>query len=190
MSKFIFFTAAAAAAVFLSACAQNKAKFSGRIDDEPAPVTSTAKVGGDAGETKRVAPTFPSQPKAATQAASGDPRQVDSLLSKRLVYFDFNKSVISIDQLAIIESHSDYLSRNLAQGVILEGHADERGSNEYNLALGQRRSDAVRDIMLANGVSQEQIETISFGEESPRALGHTEDAWKENRRVEIRYRDE
>ena len=73
MSKFIFFTAAAAAAVFLSACAQNKAKFSGRIDDEPAPVTSTAKVGGDAGETKRVAPTFPSQPKATSQAASGDP---------------------------------------------------------------------------------------------------------------------
>lgn len=188
MNKSILFTAAVAAA-FLSACAQNKAKFSGRIDDEPAPVAVVEPKAADESAGKRVEPSFPAQPQA-TQAAGGDPRQVDSLLSKRLVYFDFNKSIISVEQLGIIEAHSDYLSRNLAQGVILEGHADERGSNEYNLALGQRRADAVRDIMLANGVSQEQIETISFGEENPRALGHAEEAWKENRRVEIRYRDE
>ena len=92
--------------------------------------------------------------------------------------------------MAILEAHADFLVRSPNKSLALEGNTDDRGSNEYNLSLGQRRADAVRDVMLANGVSEAQIETLSFGEEAPVALGQTEAAWAENRRVEIRYHDE
>ena len=112
------------------------------------------------------------------------------LLEERHIYFDYDQFAAREADLPIIGAHSDHLTNNPRARVILEGHADNRGSNEYNLALGQRRADAVRDIMLANGVLPTQMETLSFGEEDPFAVGENEEAWALNRRVRIRYSNE
>ena len=87
----------------------------------------------------------------------------------------------------IIEAHAGYLAAHPNARVILEGHTDERGSREYNLALGERRSIAVRQMMTVLGVSPDQIQVVSYGEEKPAAEGHDEEAWRLNRRVEITY---
>jgi len=113
-----------------------------------------------------------------------------SLLANRLIYFEYDKSVVDRDYLPTLSAHSTFMVADRSKSVILQGHADERGSDEYNLALAQRRSDAVREVMLAAGVLDRQIEAVSFGETRPRALGHNETAWRENRRVEIVYTDE
>lgn len=111
----------------------------------------------------------------------------DSPLSKRTVYFDFDSSEIKAEDRETITAHADYLARNPAARVTLEGHADERGSREYNIALGERRAKAVQQLMTLQGASASQIDTISYGEEKPIALGHDESAWSANRRVEIIY---
>jgi peptidoglycan-associated lipoprotein len=113
-----------------------------------------------------------------------------SLLANRLIHFDFDKSAVLPEYAPTLSAHSTFLVSDRSKAVVLQGHADERGSDEYNLALGQRRSDAVREVILASGVLDHQIETVSFGEARPRALGHNETAWRENRRVEIIYTDE
>ncbi len=110
-----------------------------------------------------------------------------SPLSRRVVYFAFDSSAIDAEGRQTTMAHARYLSQNPNQTVVLEGHTDERGSREYNLALGERRANAVRDLMLLNGVSPRQIQVISFGEERPVALGSDESAWRLNRRVEILY---
>ncbi|MBE8157890.1 MAG: peptidoglycan-associated lipoprotein Pal [Betaproteobacteria bacterium] len=177
MKKYYVFIVAAFAAV-AGGCA-SKASYSGDIQDE-APVEAAAPSGITESAQE---PDF-SELSPPAEGASG------GLLDFRVIYFDYDKSVVPDGDLAAIGAHSDYLNRTPGRRVILEGHADERGSNEYNLALGQRRADAVRDIMLANGVQRSQIETLSFGEESPSTSGQNESAWAENRRVEIRYHNE
>ncbi len=114
----------------------------------------------------------------------------DNILNERLVFFDFDKSVVLPEFGAMLTAHTDFLVVNRDKAVVLQGHADERGSTEYNLALGQRRSDAVAEVLISGGVFPDQVETISYGEERPRALGSNEAAWAENRRVEIIYTDE
>ncbi len=112
----------------------------------------------------------------------------DSLLAKRTVYFEFDESVILDQDRPILEAHAQYLSQNLGAAVTLEGHTDERGTREYNLALGERRAINVRQFMSLLGASGQQLRTVSYGEEQPAALGHNEEAWAQNRRVEIIYR--
>ena len=120
--------------------------------------------------------------------ASGDPlTDPNSPLSQRVVYFDFNSSEVSAEDRSIISAHADHLANNGNVAIILEGHADERGSREYNIALGERRAKAIQQLMLLQGVAQNQIQVISFGEERPVALGHEEESWSLNRRVEILY---
>jgi len=87
----------------------------------------------------------------------------------------------------MVEAHARYLQANRSAHVTLQGHTDERGSREYNIALGQKRADAVKQLMLVLGATQAQIETVSFGKEKPRSEGHDEGAWAQNRRVEIIY---
>jgi len=121
-------------------------------------------------------------------AFSGDPlRDPDSLLSKRVVYFDFDKSDIKPDTRQIIEAHAQYLSEHPDVHIVLEGHCDERGTREYNLGLGERRSKSVQQVMSLLGVSGSQLELVSYGEERPAAMGHDESAWGLNRRVEFIY---
>ncbi len=113
----------------------------------------------------------------------------DSLLAKRTVYFDYDESVILDQDRAILEAHAQYLSQNPGAAVTLEGHTDERGTREYNLALGERRAVSVRQYMSLLGGSGQQLRTVSYGEEQPAAMGHNEEAWAQNRRVEIIYRN-
>ena len=108
-------------------------------------------------------------------------------LSKRVVYFDFDSSEVKSDDREIINAHAQHLLANPNEKIVLEGHADERGTREYNIALGERRAKAVSQLMVLQGVAQSQIDIISFGEERPVALGHDESAWSVNRRVEILY---
>ena len=112
----------------------------------------------------------------------------NSLLAKRTIYFDFDESVILDQDRPILEAHAEYLSQNPGAAVTLEGHTDERGTREYNLALGERRAVATRQFMSLLGASGQQVKTLSYGEERPAALGHNEEAWAQNRRVEIIYR--
>lgn len=108
-------------------------------------------------------------------------------LSKRTIYFEFDSSDVSAEDREVITAHAEYLVANPNVTVVLEGHADERGTREYNIALGERRAKAVSQLMLLQGVAQSQMDVISFGEERPVALGHDEAAWRLNRRVEIIY---
>ena len=108
-------------------------------------------------------------------------------LSKRTVYFDFDSYEVKSADREVIMAHAQYLASHPEAKVVLEGHADERGTREYNIALGERRAKAVSQLMLLQGASQSQIDVISFGEERPVALGHDESAWSANRRVEILY---
>lgn len=109
-------------------------------------------------------------------------------LSQRLVYFDFDSSEIREDYRPMVEAHAAYLADHPEASVTLEGHTDERGTREYNLALGERRCESVQRMMVLLGAQPEQIQTVSYGEERPAADGHDESAWSQNRRVEIVYR--
>lgn len=102
-------------------------------------------------------------------------------------YFDFDKAVVKADGFGDLEKHAQYLANNPSAQVVLEGHADERGTREYNMALGERRAKAVSRFLQVNAVSAGQIETVSFGEEKPAMLGHSESSWSKNRRVELKY---
>lgn len=110
-----------------------------------------------------------------------------SPLSKRVIYFAFDSAEVTPEGRDLIAAHAKYLSGHPEMTVVLEGHADERGSREYNLALGERRSKAVERMMTLQGVGAKQLQVISFGEERPVALGHDDSAWRLNRRVELLY---
>lgn len=114
----------------------------------------------------------------------------NSPLSKRIIQFDFDSSAIRDEYRGLLEAHAEFLKSNPASKVILQGHADERGSREYNLALGQRRSESVFKALSLLGVSESQMEAVSLGEEKPVAEGHDEEAWQQNRRTEILYQGE
>ena len=122
---------------------------------------------------------------------AGDPRKNPaSPLSKRSVFFDFDSFVVKDEYRPMLEAHAGYLMSKPDAHVILQGNADERGSREYNLALGQKRAEAVRKSLSVLGVSDAQMEAISFGEEKPRNEGQTEEAYAENRRTDVVYSDE
>jgi len=106
----------------------------------------------------------------------------------RTFYFDYDRAVIGSDDLAVLEMHASYLRDNPDRSVVVEGHCDERGTREYNLALGERRSVALRRFLTAAGVSPRQIENVSYGEERPGVAGHNESAWSRSRRAEMVYR--
>jgi peptidoglycan-associated lipoprotein len=136
--------------------------------------------------------------KAAPVADSRDIRPVETgstdalndpkgVLAKRSVYFDFDSYVVREDGKPIVENHSAYLGKNKARKVLIQGNTDERGGTEYNLALGQKRAEAVRKAMGALGVAESQMEAVSLGEEKPKAVGSNEAAWAENRRADIVY---
>ena len=119
------------------------------------------------------------------------PQVVDTgpdLLSQTILYFDFDQSGVKDQYRDVLAAHAAYLASNPGLSLRLEGHADERGSREYNIGLGERRAQAVKRALLLNGVSASNLKTISFGEEKPRVQGSSETSWAENRRVELVYR--
>ena len=104
-----------------------------------------------------------------------------------VIYFDFDSSEVHPDDRVVVEAHAQLLARHAHAEVLLEGHADERGSREYNVALGERRAIGVRDMLRLLGVADHQVRTVSFGEEKPAVMGHEEESWSRNRRVEFAY---
>ena len=113
-----------------------------------------------------------------------DPKGV---LAKRSVYFDYDSYVVRDDGKSVVENHSGYLNKNKGRKILIQGNTDERGGTEYNLALGQKRAEAVRKSMATLGVAESQMEAVSLGEEKPKAMGSGEAAWAENRRADIVY---
>lgn len=125
---------------------------------------------------------------SADTGVSGKPLDARTdLLAKRRVYFAFDSSAVDEENRAIVEAHAAYLAANKNIKVVFEGHADERGTREYNLALGERRAQAVERMAKILGLSGDRIKTVSYGEEKPVAMDHNEGAWALNRRVEIIY---
>jgi peptidoglycan-associated lipoprotein len=120
-------------------------------------------------------------------AALKDPANI---LSRRSVYFDFDSNLVKDEFRPLVTAHARYLQQNPGARIRIEGNADERGSREYNIALGQPRSEAVKQMMQLLGARAGQIESVSFGEEKPRATGHDEASWAENRRADIVYQGE
>ncbi len=116
------------------------------------------------------------------------PGQGDGPLSRLVIYFDFDRSEIRSDFSDMLRAHGVYLAENGGDLVRLEGHADERGSREYNIGLGEQRAQAVRRVLMLQGASADQLATVSFGEERPVALGSDENSYGLNRRVELVYR--
>jgi peptidoglycan-associated lipoprotein len=155
-----------------------------KLDDVPVEDKTASAVGpggasGPGGAQSGVAPVV-------TDSASGSvggPANV-----ARIVYFDYDSYVIKPEFQSMIDAHSRYLKANANRRVSLEGHTDERGGREYNLALGQRRAEAVRRALGILGVTDRQVEAVSFGKEKPANPGSDEAAWSQNRRVEIVYR--
>ena len=119
---------------------------------------------------------------------AGDPfTNPASPLSQQSIYFAFDSYTVLADSQAMMEAHAQYLATHPSARVVLEGNTDERGGREYNLALGQKRSDSVKNRLQLLGVPEDRMESISFGKERPRALGHDEESYQENRRVDIKY---
>ena len=113
-----------------------------------------------------------------------------NILSKRSVFFDYDSNLIKDEFKPVVTAHARYLQQNPAAKMRVEGNADERGSREYNLALGQRRADAVKQMMQLLGARADQVESVSFGEEKPRCTEATESCWSQNRRGDIVYQGE
>jgi peptidoglycan-associated lipoprotein len=138
------------------------------------------------------------EPAAAAPADTRDIRPVETgsvdplndpkgVLANRSVYFDYDSFVVRADGQPVVQNHAGYLTKNTSRKVLIQGNTDDRGGTEYNLALGQKRAEAVRRSMASMGVSEGQMEAVSLGEEKPKATGSNEEAWAENRRADIVY---
>lgn len=126
-------------------------------------------------------------PNAVTQVTVDPLNDPNSPLAKRSVYFDFDDYTVKPEYTQLLKLHADYLKSHPQRHVRIQGNTDERGSSEYNLALGQKRSEAVRRELVLFGVPDSQLEAISFGKEKPVATGHDEASWAQNRRADLAY---
>jgi peptidoglycan-associated lipoprotein len=143
---------------------------------------------GDPAAGKPKPPT--AKPLVDKPVAANPLKDPANILSKRSIFFDYDSNVIKDEFKPIVTAHGQYLRANPAAKMKIEGNADERGSREYNLALGQRRADAVKQALQILGARGEQIETVSFGEEKPRCSQAEEGCWSQNRRGDIVYQGE
>jgi peptidoglycan-associated lipoprotein len=136
----------------------------------------------------KVAPVADSRDIRPVETGSADPlNDPKGVLAQRSVYFDFDSYAVRDDAKPVVEAHSGYLSKNKARKILIQGNTDERGGTEYNLALGQKRAEAVRKAMGSMGVAESQMEAVSLGKEKPMAVGSNEEAWAKNRRADIVY---
>lgn len=155
----------------------------------PKPEDSGAAVEdrGTASSSSSVARVEAGQPSGSGIAALRDPKNI---LSKREVFFDFDSYVIRDEAKPLVEAHARFLVSNPTMKMLLQGNADERGSREYNLALGQKRADAVKKSLTLLGAKDGQIESVSLGEEKPRCTERSEDCYAQNRRADMLYSGE
>jgi peptidoglycan-associated lipoprotein len=151
-----------------------------KLDDKMAPV-----------ENRTATPVDPNAASASTaqsQVTSVDLTRLDTGIANRVVYFDFDSYTVRDDARPVIELNGKALAANRAKRMAAEGHTDERGGREYNLALGQKRAEAVVRALVVSGAADNQLEAVSFGKERPAATGSDEAAWAKNRRVELTNR--
>ena len=142
---------------------------------------------GSAGsETVSTTPPATSAPVNNSQPTAAELEQ-QRLMATKIFYFEFDRSDLSAEARTALVAHANYLKANPGQRYRLEGHADERGSREYNLALGERRARSTLEILRTEGVAEEQVQVHSYGEENPLSLGRDELSWQQNRRVELIY---
>ena len=156
---------------------------SGTATDATTSSGATTSGAGSAGVSGRPGGT-------GTGTAVNPLRDPNNVLSKRSIYFDFDSFVVRDEFKPMIEAHARYLTTNRNAKMTIQGHTDERGSREYNIALGQKRADAVKRMMTLVGVQEIQIETVSFGKEKPKNMSHDESGWAENRRDDLVYAGE
>jgi peptidoglycan-associated lipoprotein len=162
-----------ASAVLLTACSSTKLNETPVVEKTPTPAPAPAE------PTREIRPV---------ETGSVDPlNDPKGVLANRSVYFDYDSFVVREDGKPVVANHSGYLTKNNGRKVLIQGNTDERGGTEYNLALGQKRAEAVRRAMSTLGVSDNQMEAVSLGEEKPKATGSDEAAWAENRRADIVY---
>lgn len=184
MKKFMIRLAAFSAVLALiSGCASTTPK-----EQDPVPVvTGTASKPVEA--PKVVAPV--EQPKVTVvkpEAIVANPlKDPGSILSKRSVFYDYDSNAVKDEYKPVVTAHARFLTLNRSRKISIQGNTDERGSREYNIALGQRRADSVKQMMVLLGVQEAQIESVSFGEEKPRSPGKDDAAFSENRRSDIVY---
>jgi len=189
--RLIYRIAVAAAALSIAACSSSI-----KLDD-PAPVenrsnmpadgSAAAGAGGGAGSAS-TNPAGSSRPVAQVTLDTKDPLQdPNSPLSRRSIYFDFDSFAIKDEYRSTLDAHAKYLTGNRARKAVIQGNTDERGSREYNLALGQKRAEAVRRALIALGVSESQLEAVSLGEEKARSGANDDAALAENRRADLVY---
>ena len=143
-------------------------------------LTACSSVGSDVANDSQTDVVTPAQ------ETNGQYEAEQAALAKNVYYFDFDQATISAEDREVLAVRAFILSRSANTKIRLEGHADERGTREYNVALGERRANAIKQFLMINGVSATQIETVSYGEEKPAVAGNTEDSFSQNRRVEIK----
>lgn len=166
----------------LAACATQQPKVAVE-EAKPAAVVEAPKA-----EAAKPAPVSEYVAPAPVAPVAVDPlNDPNSMLAKRSVHYPFDVYVVQDADKPTVQAHAGYLSTHANRKVRLEGNCDERGSNEYNLGLGQRRADGVKKMLLVGGAKESQIVTVSYGEEKPKATGHNEAAWAQNRRTDLNY---
>ena len=165
--------------VFLASCASTKPKDgSAGVDDRSVTPAPSSTSGADTSG-------------ASSDSVGGDPlNDPNNILSKRSIYFEYDSAAITPEYRPVVEAHAKYIQERADKSVTVQGNTDDRGSREYNLALGQRRADSVKRTMTLLGAPADRIEAVSFGEEKPRAQGGGEEAWRENRRADVVYAGE
>ena len=195
-------TTFACAAVLMSACSSTPEDQKGAPVDERSPLASSssnpnASTSGAGGSTlagQQIPPggvTNTSTPSSSSQASGRNAlRDPSNPLSRRSVFYDYDSFVVKDEFKPVIESHGRYLRDSKAAQIVVQGNTDERGSREYNLALGHKRAESVKRMLSIMGVQEAQVETVSFGKEKPKNPGSGEAAWAENRRSDIVYRGE
>ena len=176
-------------AVFVASCASTQEEFI--VEEDGAPVDGQAQTGsvsdGSSSGADATGLTDSDSVDGIAMNALDTLEQEEGTMSVRIVYFEFDSAKLTSESIEILETHGNFVAANGEVTVRLEGHADERGSREYNIALGDRRAQSVRRVLLFQGASTDQVETVSYGEEQPAVTDHTEDAWSLNRRVELIY---
>src|SRR5258706_13550447 len=177
MRAVLIAAAIATSALFVGACATTTPEGEKPAATPPGATTAEA-------QKPSVTTVDVTKPSASGISPLKDP---NNILSKRSIYFEFDKFDVKEEYRPLVEAHANYLRQNPGAKVLIQGNADERGSREYNVGLGQRRSDSVRSMMRLLGVRESQIESVSLGEEKPTCSDHSEECWAKNRRGEVLY---
>jgi len=177
----IFTTAAA----LLAACSTTP-------PEEQAPAGLEDRAGGKPGAAKPVdqKPIASVDLTGARKDVASVLKDPNNILSKRSIYYELDQFDVKDEYRGLVEAHAKYLRENPGTKILIQGNTDERGSREYNVGLGQRRSDGVKKMLILLGAKDNQIESVSLGEEKPQSEGHAEEAWSKNRRSDILYSGE